>query len=51
MAECREEGGVEVLQGAGTLGIWSPKVTWERSSIRNDGLLVGSPSISMPHAP
>ena len=27
MADCREEGGIEVLQGAETLGVWSPSVT------------------------
>ena len=42
------EGGIEVLQGAGALGIWSPSVTHERSTSRNEGLQVGSPSISMP---
>ena len=39
---------VEVLQGAEVLGIWSPSVTWERSTERNEGLWMHLPSVFMP---
>ena len=42
------EVGVNVLQGAETLGGWSPSVNWERSTDRNEGSQAGSPSIFMP---
>ena len=48
MVKWEGEGGVEVLWGARTFGIWSPGVIWERSTSRNDDLWAGLPSISMP---
>ena len=48
MARWDGEGGVNVMQGAGALGIWSPGVTWGSSTSKDEGLWAGLPSISMP---
>ena len=48
MAMWEGEDGVKIMQGAGASGIWSPSVTQERSTSRNEGSRVESPSTSSP---
>ena len=49
MAECREEGGVEVPQGAKAMGMWPPSITLKRSTCNSEGLQMGLPRVSMSH--
>ena len=45
MAKCGEEGGVEALQGPGMMGIWSPSITWKRSTCSSKGSQTGLPRL------
>ena len=47
VAECREEGSVEALHGAGAMGIWPPSVTLKRSTCNSKGLQAGLQRVSM----
>ena len=48
IARWEGEDGVKVLWRTGALGIWSPSVTSERSTSRNEGSWVELPSASQP---
>ena len=50
MAECREEGSVEALWGAGAMGIQLPNIMLKRSTCNSKGLQMDSWRVSMSQA-